>query len=79
VKKRRLDIPESLMRNLKRHTSVTEWEDAHTTPEEKLLLRCWFLMDHGVSITHGLIQKGVLNPGADMWDFLKSQEPECKI
>jgi len=79
VKKRRLDIPESLMRDLKGHTSVTEWEDAHTTPEEKLLLRCWFLMDHGVSITHGLIQKGVLNPGADMWDFLKSQEPECKI
>ncbi len=79
VKKRRLDIPESLMRDLKGHTSVTEWEDAHTTPEEKLLLRCWFLMDHGVSITQGLIQKGVLNPGADMWDFLKSQEPECKI
>ena len=79
VKKRRLDIPESLMRDLKKHASVTEWEDAHTTPEEKLLLRCWFLMDHGVSITQGLVQKGVLNPGADMWDFLKSQEPECKI
>jgi hypothetical protein len=79
VKKRRLDIPESLMRDLKGHASVTEWEDAHTTPEEKLLLRCWFLMDHGVSITQGLVQKGVLNPGADMWDFLKSQEPECKI
>ncbi len=79
VKKRRLDIPESLMRDLKKHASVTEWEDAHTTPEEKLLLRCWFLMDHGVSITQGLVQKGVLNPGADMWDFLKSQESECKI
>jgi hypothetical protein len=79
VKKRRLDIPESLMRDLKKHASVTEWEDTHTTPEEKLLLRCWFLMDHGVSITQGLVQKGVLNPGADMWDFLKSQEPECKI
>ncbi len=79
VKKRRLDIPGSLMRDLKEHASVTEWEDAHTTPEEKLLLRCWFLMDHGVSITQGLVQKGVLNPGADVWDFLKSQEPECKI
>ena len=67
------------MRDLKRHTSVTEWEDAHTTPEEKFLLRCWFLMDHGVSITQGLVQKGVLNTGSDMWGFLKSQEPECKI
>jgi hypothetical protein len=79
VKKRRLDIPETLMRALKAHTSVTEWEDAHTSPEEKFLLRCWFLMDHGVSITQGLVQKGVLNPGSDMWDFLKSQESECKI
>jgi hypothetical protein len=79
VKKRRLDIPESLIRGLKEHASVTEWEDAHTTPEEKLLLRCWFLMDHGVSITQGLVQKGVLNPGSDVWGFLKGQEPECKI
>ena len=79
VKKRRLNIPGSLMRDLKEHVSVTEWEDVHTTPEEKFLLRCWFLMDHGVSITQGLVQKGVLNPGSDVWDFLKSQEPECKI
>ena len=79
VKKRRLDIPESLMRDFKKHDSVTEWEDTHTTPEEKFLLRCWFLMDHGVSITQGLVQKGVLNPGVDVWDFLKSQESECKI
>lgn len=79
VKKRRLDIPESLMKDLKKHASVTEWEDTHTTPEEKFLLRCWFLMDHGVSITQGLIQKGVLNSGSDVWDFLKSQESECKI
>jgi hypothetical protein len=79
VKKRRLEIPESLMRDLKGHASVTEWEDAYTTPEEKLLLRCWFLMDHGVSITQGLVQKGVLNPGSDVWGFLKSQESECKI
>jgi hypothetical protein len=79
VKKRRLDIPESLMQDLKKHDSVTEWEDAHTTPEEKLLLRCWFLMDHGVSITQGLVQKGALSPGADVWGILKSQESECKI
>ena len=79
VKKRRLDIPESLMRALKKHASVTEWEDVYTTPEEKFLLRCWFLMDHGVSITQGLIQKGMLSSGSDVWDFLKSQEPECKI
>jgi hypothetical protein len=79
VKKRRLDIPESLMRDLKEHASVTEWEDAHTTPEEKFLLRCWFLMDHGVPVTQGLVHKGVLKPGSDVWDFLKSQEPECKI
>ncbi|MEE8128373.1 MAG: hypothetical protein V3T45_07460 [Nitrospinaceae bacterium] len=79
VKKRRLNIPGSLMRDLKEHVSVTEWEDVHTTPEEKFLLRCWFLMDHGVSITQGLVQKGVLKPGSDVWDFLKSQEPECKI
>ncbi len=79
VKKRRLDIPGSLMQGLKKHSAITEWEDAHTTPEEKFLLRCWFLMDHGVSITQGLIHKGVLNPGSDLWDFLKSQESECKI
>jgi hypothetical protein len=79
VKKRRLDIPESLMRDLKKHASVTEWEDAHTTPEEKFLLRCWFLRDHGVSITQGLIHKEVLNPGSDVWSFLKGQEPDCKI
>lgn len=79
VKKKRLNIPDSLMRDLKEHASVTEWEDAHTTPEEKFLLRCWFLMDHGVSITQGLIHKEVLNPGSDVWSFLKSQEPECKI
>jgi hypothetical protein len=79
VKKRRLNIPESLMENLNKHASATEWEDAHITPEEKFLLRCWFLMDHGVLITQGLINKGVLNPGSDVWGFLKSQESECKI
>jgi hypothetical protein len=79
VKKRRLNIPESLMESLKKHASATEWEDAHITPEEKFLLRCWFLMDHGVLITQGLVNKGVLNPGSDVWDFLKSQESECKI
>jgi hypothetical protein len=79
VKKRRLNIPESLMEDLNKHASATEWEDAYITPEEKFLLRCWFLMDHGVLITQGLIHKGVLNPGSDVWSFLKSQESECKI
>ena len=55
VKKRRLSLTEALMRDLKGHASVTEWEDAYTSPEEKFLLRCWFLMDHGVSITQGLV------------------------
>ena len=79
VKKRRLNIPEALMKGLKEHTSVTEWEDAHTTPEEKFLLRSWFLMDHGVSITQGLIQKGALNADSDIWGFLKGQGSGCKI
>lgn len=79
VKKRRLNIPESLMKALQSHASVTEWEDDYTTPEEKFLLRAWFLMDHGISVTQGLIQKGVMNPGSDMWDLVKDQASECKI
>jgi len=79
VKKRRLNIPDDLMQALKKHSSVTEWEDAYTTPEEKFLLRAWFLMDHGTSVTQGLVQKGVLNPGSDLWGFLKAQELACKI
>jgi len=79
VKKRRLDIPDSLMQALGGHRSVTEWEDGCATPEEKFLLRAWFLMDHGVSVTQGLIQKGMMNPGADLWTFLNRQEPDCKI
>ncbi len=79
VKKRRLNVPDALMQAFKKHSSVTEWEDAYTTPEEKFLLRAWFLMDHGASVTQGLIQKGVLDPGSDMWGFLKGQEPDCKI
>ncbi len=79
VKRRRLNISDSLMQALKNDTSVTEWEDAYTTPEEKFLLRAWFLMDHGASVTQGLLQKGVLNPGSDVWDFLKGQDLACKI
>jgi hypothetical protein len=79
VKKRRLNIPESLMNALKNHASVTEWEDDCTTPEEKFLLRAWFLMDHGTSVTQGLIQKGVMNPGSNLWGLVKDQASECKI
>lgn len=79
VKKRRLSVPDSLMQELDKHASVTEWEDTCTTPEEKFLLRAWFLMDHGVTITQGLIQKGVMSPGSDLWEFLKRQDPECTI
>lgn len=79
VKKRRLSIPDVVMQGLEKHSSVTEWEDAYTTPEEKFLLRAWFLMDHGAAVTQGLVQKGGMNPGADVWEFLKAQEPTCKI
>lgn len=79
VKKRRLDIPDKLMQDLEGHASVTEWEDPCTTPEEKFLLRAWFLMDHGVSVTQGLVQKGMMGPGADLWAHVNSQEPECGI
>lgn len=79
VKKRRLAVPEALVRKMEKHRSKTEWEDPHTTVEEKFLLRFWFLMDHGVSITQGLLNKGVIDPGADLWEYLKIQDPECKI
>ena len=79
VKKRRLTVPEELVRKMEKHQSKTEWEDPHTTVEEKFLLRFWFLMDHGVSITQGLLNKGVIDPGADLWGYLKLQDSECKI
>ncbi|NIQ03605.1 MAG: hypothetical protein GWM98_27390, partial [Nitrospinaceae bacterium] len=45
LKKKRLNIPQSLYEALTRHQSVTGWEDPYTTPEEKLLLKFWFLLD----------------------------------
>jgi hypothetical protein len=80
IKKRRLTIPAVLFNEMEKYTSVTFWEDPYTTTEEKLLLRFWFLMDHGVSITQGLVNKGILRPGADLWGFLKCQDDAaCNI
>ncbi len=79
VKKRRIQIPDALMKKMGKYQSMTQWEDAHTTVEEKLLLRFWFLVDHDVPITQGLINKGVLDPGFDLWGYLKIQDSECKI
>ena len=59
------------------HKSTIKWEDAYTTPEEKLLLRVWFLMDHGVMINQKIINSGVLKPGEDIWKFVKGQGEEC--
>lgn len=79
IKKRRLQIPDTLMKKMEKYQSITQWEDAYTTVEEKFLLRFWFLMDHDVAITQGLINKGVVDPGADLWGYLKTQDSECKI
>ncbi|CAI2718860.1 hypothetical protein [Nitrospina watsonii] len=79
IKKRRLAIPDSLIREMEQHRSTTEWEDPQTTVEEKILLRFWFLMDHGVTITQGLLNKGVMEPGADLLAYLNLQDSECKI
>jgi hypothetical protein len=78
IKKRRLNIPADLVDEIAAHKSVTCWEDTYTTPEEKLLLKFWFLMDHGVSVTQGLVQKGLFKPGEDIWKFLKIEGQECK-
>lgn len=79
IKKRRLTIPQELYEEMSRYRSVTSWEDPHTSPEEKFLLRFWFLMDYGVSITQGMIDKGILKPGEDLWGYLKVQDLECRI
>jgi hypothetical protein len=76
VQKKRLSIPAKLLEEVGEHRSVTLWEDPYTTVEEKLLLKFWFLMDHGVSITQNLVQKGVLQPGFDLWGYLKNQPSE---
>ncbi|MBT3923165.1 MAG: hypothetical protein HOF21_11385 [Nitrospina sp.] len=70
VKKKRLQIPTALYKKIASNKSITEWEDAYTTPEEKILLRFWYLMDHGVTINQKLVDSGVLQPGFDLWEFL---------
>jgi len=77
VKKRQLRIPSTLYQAVAAHKSTIKWEDAYTTPEEKLLLRFWFLMDHGVMIDQKIINSGVLKPGEDIWKFVKGQGEEC--
>ena len=78
VKKKRVQISTALHKEIASKQSVTEWEDTYTTPEEIILLRFWFLMDHGVTINQKLVDRGVLKPGFDLWGFLKGQGEECK-
>jgi len=77
IKKYRLNISSSVYDSVAKQKSITSWEDAYTTVEEKLLLKFWFLMDHGVKITQGLIKKGALSPNADLWGYVKNQRLEC--
>ena len=56
---------------------VTPKGETQLTPEEKLLLRFWFLMDHGVAVNQKIINSGVLKPGEDIWGFVKGQGEEC--
>jgi hypothetical protein len=77
VKKRNLKIDKSILGPLEKSQSITEWEDPCTTVEEKILLRCWFLMDHGVSITQSRVDSGIFTPGFDLWSYLKCPLPEC--
>ncbi|MGV7221752.1 MAG: hypothetical protein ACQ9MH_09515 [Nitrospinales bacterium] len=79
IKKRRLVIPDTLFNEMEKSKSVTFWEDPYTTTEEKFLLRFWFLMDHDISITQGLVNKGMIKPGADLWGYLKRQDSACNI
>ena len=78
IKKKQLQIPNALYKKIATKTSVTNWEDPNVTPEEKILLRFWFLMDHGVTINQKIIDLGVLKPGFDIWGFLKGQGEGCK-
>tara|TARA_B100001123_G_scaffold83400_1_gene95402 strand:+ start:296 stop:1996 length:1701 start_codon:yes stop_codon:yes gene_type:complete len=77
VQKKRLDVPTPLYKALASHRSATQWEDSYTTPEEKLLLRFWFLMDHGVPINQKIIKSGILKPGEDIWNFVKCYGEDC--
>ena len=78
IKKKKLQISPALFKVIATKPSVTHWEDANVTPEEKILLRFWFLMDHGVSINQKTVDLGVLKPGFDLWGFLKGQGEACK-
>lgn len=78
LKKKHLQISPSLYKSIACKSSVTLWEDAYTTPEEKILLRFWFLMDHCVTINQKLVDSGVLKTGFDLWGFLKNQGEDCK-
>ncbi len=78
VKKKRLQISSALYKGIASKPSVTLWEDAYTTPEERILLRFWFLMDHGATVNQKLVDSGVLKPGFDLWGFLKNQGEDCK-
>ena len=77
IKKKKLDVPDSLYKSLALHKSITQWEDSYTTPEEKLLLRFWFLMDHGVTVDQKIIKSGILKPGEDIWNFVKCYGENC--
>ena len=77
IRKRRLSISSSLYDAVLKHKSITSWEDKFTTVEEKLLLKFWFLMDHGVNITQGLVNKGAFSPNSDLWSFVKIQGLDC--
>jgi hypothetical protein len=77
LKKKRIVIPSYLYKAIAAQKSKTAWEDVYTTPEEKILLRFWFLIDHGVTINQKVINAGVLKPGADLWAIVKGQGDEC--
>ena len=77
LQKKRIEIPSSLYNAVAKQDSATGWEDVYTTPEEKLLLRFWFLMDHGVKVNQKIVNSGILKPGEDIWGFVKGQGEEC--
>ena len=77
IKKYRLNISSSLYDSVAKQKSITSWEDKFTTVEEKLLLKFWFLMDHGAKITQGLVKKGAFSPDSDLWGYVKNQGLEC--
>jgi|GEM_PF-441483 len=76
LKNRRLTLPAKFIQKAADHKSVTSWEDSYTTPEEKILLKFWFLMDHGISITQKVINKDVLDSGVNLLEFVKFQDRE---